>query len=126
MNLDTVLWRQVHPTWALRPIPTSQTFRPTKKDKGKISTDNADIIDAEESYQNYTNKGHKSVGVLAVTVGECKEINLFVEDDSVNNPPAHAFIVFSGLSKKKQKDTAKILRDIAMDRGWQYKPNSAH
>lgn len=124
MNQDTRLWRQVHPSFIEQEFPTSQTFRPTKKDEEKLSVDNGDIINAEESYLGHTEKGYLSVGVLAVTVGEYQEIDLEVEKDSDENLPAHAFIVFSGISKKEQKDKAKLLRDKAVNRGWQHKPTS--
>ncbi len=75
MTPNTLLWRQVHPNFIQQEIPTSQAFRPSTKDKEKPSVDNGDIISAEQSYLNYTKKGYESGGVLAVTVGECKEIN---------------------------------------------------
>jgi len=84
--------------------------------------DNGDIVSAEQSYQNYTSEGRSSVGVLAVTVGECQQMNLDVEDDCIQKPPAHALIVFCGLSRKKREDYAKILRDKARKRGWKFGP----
>jgi len=95
----TSLWRQVHPSFVDQGIPTTQAFRPTKKDDGKLSVDNGDMINAEQSDRDFTGKGYASTGVLAVTVGECREMDLEVEDNRIDSPPAHALIVLSGLPK---------------------------
>ena len=37
MTPETLLHRMVHPTWLQNGLPTSQTFRPTPKDAGRLS-----------------------------------------------------------------------------------------
>ena len=36
--------------------------------------------------------------------------------------PEHVLIDFNELSRKGRKDAAKILRNLAENRGWQYQP----
>ena len=65
-----------------------------------------------------------SAGVMAVSVGECESQGTFAIPDP-ESFPEHVLIDFSELSRSRRKDAAKILRNLAEERGWQYKPSVA-
>ena len=65
-----------------------------------------------------------SSGVMAVSVGECESQGTFAIPDP-DSFPEHVLIDFSELSRSRRKDAAKILRNLAEERGWQYKPSVA-
>ncbi len=127
MKPETLLYRQVHETWLQLGVPSSQTFRPTQKDEGKPSVYDGDVIGtAEASYLHWTvDLKLTSVGVLAVTEGECSNLNLQAVTDG--NPfPAHATIDFAGCKSKNEiKRLAGELTKLAFTRGWQYRPGEA-
>ena len=80
-----------------------------------------DRITAENSWRHYVLElGYRSVGVLAVTVGECGERGLVVEADP--GPfPEHVVIRFDGCSRSQSVKIAKHLTRAATERGWQYR-----
>jgi len=112
MDEDTLLHRQVHPGWIIGNTISiqafsSQTFKPTPKDKGLLSV------------YNGNNQGLKSVGVVAVTPAECKTVPVPVVED--NEPfDGHCSIDYRGLSGNRVKKAASILKSFAQERGWQY------
>ena len=65
-----------------------------------------------------------SSGVMAVSVSECESQGTFAIPDP-DSFPEHVLIDFSELSRSRRKDAAKILRNLAEERGWQYKPSVA-
>lgn len=82
MTPGTLLFRQVNPAWTKLGRVSSQAFKPTPKDRGRLSAYDGDRITAENSWRHYALElGHRSVGVLAVTVGECGSRGLAVEAD---------------------------------------------
>ena len=121
MNSDTLLHRQVHPSWVQQGRVTSQVFRPTPKDEKRLSVYDGDQITAEAAWNHYTNHlGHASAGVVAVTVAECGAQQLPVLPDP--EPfPEHVLIDFTGFPENKIKQKAKHLRAAAESRGWQYR-----
>jgi len=124
---ETLLYRQVHESWLQLGIPSSQTFRPTPKDNGKSSVYDGDIIgSAEASYRHWTEELMlTSVGVLAVTEGECTELKLPAITDGIPFP-AHATIDFTGCkSSSEAKRQAGALTKSAYTRGWQHQPGEA-
>ena len=122
MNANTLLYRQVHPSWIQNDRITSQAFRPTPKDKKRLSAYDGDQITAEAAWQHYTNDlGHTSAGVLAVTVGECDNLELPVVPDP-STFQEHTLIDFSAFSRRQIETKAKTLRANANLRGWQYRP----
>ncbi len=128
MNSDTLLYRMVSPSWMRRGRPTSQTFNPTQKDNGRLSVYDGGQISPQDAYKHYTNPplgvGYKAEGVLAVTVEECKLLNLKVKLDG-DPIPAHAVIDFSAISSGNGiRRTARQLSKIANARGWQYRPSA--
>ena len=94
MTESTELLRQVNPKFLHQGRPSSQVFKPTAKDDKKLSVYDGDLIAAEAAWQHFTNElGHSSVGVLAVTVGECHSQELDVRPDPTPFPE-HAIISF--------------------------------
>lgn len=120
MKDETLLLRQIHPSFVQDGRVTSQAFRPTPKDQNRLSVYDGDQIDAPGAWHHYTESlGHRSVGVMAVTVSECTAEALKVEPDP--EPfPEHAVIDFSGFEKKAVEKKAKKLRIKAAERDWLY------
>lgn len=120
MNDNTFLHRQISPTFIKDGQVTSQAYTPSKKDNKKLSVYDGDQLSAYESWKHFTTKTNcKSVGVLAVTVSECLSLCLNVkpDDDAFRG---HVLIDFSKHSNHQIKKKARILVEIAVDKGWQY------
>lgn len=120
MTDETLLYRQVHPAWIQDGRVTSQVFRPTPKDDKRLSVYDSDMITAESAWWHFTKElGHRSVGVLAVTVRECQAQELLVSPDA--KPfPEHAVIDFSMFGDSEVRKKSKYLKAAAEKRGWQY------
>lgn len=122
MNPETLLYRQIHPSFVEDGKVSSQAFRPTKKDNERLSVYDGEQITAQDSWGHYTTVLKKeSVGVLAVTLQECTVQELVVTPD----PDAfleHVLVDFSGKSRKQQKAISRNLRDAAVTRDWVYLP----
>lgn len=124
MKSGTLLFRQVNPSWMKLGRVTSQAFKPTPKDRGRLSTYDGDRMTAENAWRHYTMElGCCSVGVLSVTVGECKARSLPVESDPLPFPE-HVVIRFDGCSRAQVEKNAKHMKTIAVRRGWQYQVQS--
>ena len=125
MNDDTLLHRQINPAWVQDGQVTSQAFRPTPKDERKLSVYDGDQIGPDAAFAHFTGVlGLKSVGVLSVSVAECRAVEL----DAVADPapfPKHAVIDFGELPEKKVKTKGKLLKARAVDRSWQHGPVTA-
>ncbi len=121
MNDATLLHRQIHPDFVQAGTITSQVFRLTPKDKGRLSVYDGDQITADEAWRHYTSElGYPSCGVMAVSVGECKALGLSVESDPARYPE-HAVIIFEGLRGSALKRKSDALTVAADNRGWQYR-----
>jgi hypothetical protein len=120
MNSDTLLLRQVHPSWIQQGRITSQVFQPTPKDKKRLSVYDGDKISPEQSWIHFAEcLGYSSIGVMAVTVGECKEEGLSTQSDP--DPfPEHIIIDFIDFSENQIKQKAKRLKAAAEKRSWLY------
>ena len=119
-------------TWLLRQIPrswikgghvTSQAFRPTHKDKGCISVYDGDRITPRDAWSHYTTiLGFQSVGVVAVTVAECRERSLTVCGDPLPHFQEHILIDFRMKTTTMSVERiAKDLRASANLRGWLFR-----
>lgn len=124
MNADTVLLRQVNPAWIQSGRVTSQVFKPTPKDQKQLSVYDGDQITAFDSWRHYTEAlGFASVGVLGVSVAECRSLHLDARPDP--EPfPEHAVIGFGELTNTQIEKKAKQLRALAEARGWQYQADA--
>ena len=120
MTPESLLLRQVNPHWIREGRITSQVFRPTPKDEKRLSAYDGAKITLEDSYLHYTGTlGLTSVGVVAVSVTECRNESLPVVPDP--KPfPEHVVIDFGSCSNAEIKSKAKRLTEAARFRGWQY------
>jgi len=114
----TMLFRQVHPSFVQAGKVSSQVFRPTPKDKSKLSMYNGDKIDPVKAFEHYTAVlKFSSVGVFGLEKQETDAQNIPVIDDSA---PffEHCSLDFSAFSKSQIERMAKILKVISERRGW--------
>ncbi len=120
MTDNTLLLRQVHPTFVQQGAVTSQAFRPTIEHDWKLSVYDGDQIEAKPSWEHYTTVQQKeSAGVLGVAVIECVALDLPVAA-SPEVFREHCDIDFAGLPAKLVDRKGKLLRDRATARGWLY------
>ncbi len=125
MTPQTILLRQIHPTFIQAERVTSQAFRPTPKDENRLSVDDGGRISAEAAWQRFTRQPNcQSLGVLGVTVEECSQRNLPVIPDG-EPYPEHVSIDFQGLANKQIEKIAKLLANDARTRGWLYTADHA-
>lgn len=122
MNDQTLLMRQVHPSFFPNGEVSSQAFFPFPKDDGKLSVYDGDQISAEASHQHYTvDLGLESVGVWVVSASEVVSVGLVHQSDPVDGNPAHAVIDFGELAEKECRKLAKRLKKFAVDHGSLYR-----
>lgn len=119
MTEETLLLRQINPQFVQEGRVTSQAFRPTPKDKQKLSAYNGDLISPEDSWRHFNSGGYPSVGVQAVTVAECGREGLPARPDPTPFPE-HAEIDFTGYTNNQCDKKSKRLRSLAETRGWLY------
>jgi hypothetical protein len=127
MNQQTLLHRQVNPTFirhdkaSLQVFrPTSQVFCPTPKDKQMLSVSDGDKISAERAYQRFISIPlGKSIGVLSVSAEECFSLGVPPVPDPKDEEgqPDHCFLDFRGKSSNQSEKIATKLRNYAMSRG---------
>jgi hypothetical protein len=121
MNDETLLLRQVHPSFVQGDRITSQVFTPRTQGGNRLSVYDGDQIEPETSWRHYTARlRHASTGVMAVSVLECTRQGLQAYPDPTDFPE-HAVIDFGQMQGGKVKATAKRLRTAAADRGWLYR-----
>lgn len=121
MDVEEVLRRQVHPSFFDRGEPSSQAFRPTKKDAGCLST-RREAMPPKDAFEAHIDAGFASAGTWGISVGEVLAVELRVVDDSElpSVPPCHAYIDFRGKSDKQTERAAKALKRKAITRGCLY------
>lgn len=122
MDAGTLLHRQVNPSWVQEGRPSSQTFKPTPKDEGKVSVYDGSMLNAEAAHTHFTTVLKlSSVGCVSVTIEECQEHSL----SAVSDPepyPAHCVIDMTELSDGERRKKATRLTELARARGWTYQP----
>lgn len=127
-DADELLWRNVHPNWLeVDGKISSQAFRPTSKDKGRLSTARSRKVTAAAHFGEHTgSRGLASAGIWAVSVGEATAQGLpciYDEHSSEIPQPApkgHTSIDFTGLSGGAVRKAGGALRDHAESRGQQH------
>lgn len=124
---EELLLRQVHPTWLVDGRPSSQAFRPTRKDEGMVSVNRVTHVTVEEAHAAHTGRGFASVGVLAITVGDCapdiKAIEApMTEADDGFDDSSHVILDFRGMSNGTVEKQARRLVRLAVERGFLYGP----
>lgn len=124
MQQDTQLLRQIHPSFVQEGRATSQAFRPTAKDKDKLSVYNGSLIHPRASWLHYTEQLHfASAGVMAITYAECIDAQLPVIENGVPFPE-HCSIDFTGLGSSEVAKKSKKLAALARNRGWLFTPGT--
>ncbi|MDH5508915.1 MAG: hypothetical protein OEZ32_01020 [Nitrospinota bacterium] len=121
MTNDTLLLRQVNPTWVQEGRVTSQVFRPTPKDEKLLSVYDGDKISAEDAWKHHV-ENYPSVGVMGVTVGECKTNRVTAKSDPAPFPE-HAVIDYTGHAENQIRRISKELKATAEQRNWLYQAN---
>src|SRR5262245_6653640 len=103
MTPETLLLRQIHPTFVQHGRVTSQAFRPTPKDESLLSVENGDKISSENAWRRFTCTPHcSSTGVMAVTYSECEKQELKIIEDGVPHEE-HCSISFQNLNENSIK-----------------------
>jgi hypothetical protein len=121
---DEFLYRQIHPQWIIDGEPSSQAFKPTKKDEGILSIALGSKTTASGAFLHHT-KVLKlaSAGTWAVTVGEVEAVDLSSFEQPLEDSPAHGFIDFGDLGRGAIESKAKRLLANARERGCVYHPS---
>lgn len=124
MNDQTLLLRQIHPSWIQNGQPSSLAFKPSKKDNNLLSVYNGDCIAAENAYLHYTETLKlSSECVFGVSRDECLVQGLSARKDPQPDSAYHAVINFSSCASESIKDRAsKALKSKAIARGCLYQP----
>jgi len=132
MKEETLLHRQIHPSWIQNDTVSSQaflaensiaslSFTPSEKDNNKLSVYNGEKFNPEDSFIHFT-KNFKSAGVLSISIDEVNTVGeLTVQED--NDPfSGHSVINFSNVTSSTQvKKKSKKLKNMAVKRGWTHK-----
>ena len=121
MKDDTLLYRQVHPNCIQNGEITRLAFIPSRNHDKQLSVYNGELITAKDAWEHHTTEyGYESVGVVAVSCGECGEQNLPVTPDP-DTFPSHAIISFQHHTTTQiKRRIASELAAYARERGWQY------
>lgn len=132
MEGETLLHRQIHPSWVQNDSISSQafltenniaslSFAPSEKDENKLSVYNGEKLTPEQSFIHYTSK-FTSIGVLSISINEINTVGdlLVIED---NNPfDGHSVVDYTNVVSATQvKKKAKKIKNIAVARGWTHK-----
>jgi hypothetical protein len=124
---EELLLRQVHPSWMRDGRPSSQAWRPTKKDEGLLSVARGSLTSPQAAFEHHTQqKKLASIGTWAATVGECQTAGLTTYPDpeeakpTVAADPAHAVVDFRGCSNSQVEARAVRLSRCAAERGCLY------
>lgn len=126
MQLNTLLHRQIHPSFIQKSEvsfqafeATSAAFNPTPKDKDQLSVYNGDKFSPKQAFDHFV-ENLPSVGVLAVSILEVQTAGLTATEDNIPFD-GHAYIDFSMLTSNGQrKSKAKLLKKDAVARDWLY------
>lgn len=120
-DAEELLYRQVHPSWVQNGVPSSQAFKPTKKDAGMVSVTLGSKTSAEGAFNHHVQVLElKSAGTWAVTVGEVAEAGLESYPQPLDDSPDHGFIDFRERGRGEVERSAKILLARSRDRGCLY------
>ena len=120
MTAETLLLRQIHPSFVQNGRVTSQAFRPTPKDELELSVDNGDLITPDAAWKRFISQSAcSSSGVMAISNGECSACQLQVVQDGTPYPE-HCYLDFSLFERKESEKIGKRLSALAQARGWLY------
>ena len=114
MTDETLLLRQIHPSFVQNGRVTSQAFRPTPKDQLQLSVDNGDRIAPEAAWKRFIgNPACSSAGVMAMSYAECSTCRLpVVQDERLVGIVADAdFLEIASKLLEHQLATEEVLAD---------------
>ena len=121
MGPETLLLRQVHPTFHSNGRVSSQAFRLKRDDKGLLSVYNGDLATGEETWHHYTEAlGLASARACAVSVAECVGLTLPPHSDPGPHP-AHAVLDCTAHGSSAMQKKAQALASFANGRPWAFK-----
>jgi hypothetical protein len=122
-----VLFRNIHPSWIQDGKPTSQAFRPTLKDEGRLSLDRGSMTTAQDSFRLHTcAKGLQAEAVYGVSVDEFLNENIECFDDPIEGGAytvenlCHCIADFRPHGGSKPETISKKLKKKAIARGSLY------
>jgi len=127
-----LLLRQVNPSFVRAGRPSSKVFEPKPRDAGLLSIVRERTRAAAEAYEFFVKIPKcRSVGILAVTVGDCvseelpaHDAPLVAADDGIDDD-AHGIIDFRAVTSADDvEEKAVALHRAAMSRGYVYQPSS--
>jgi hypothetical protein len=128
-DLSEVLYRQIHPNYFDKNVPSSDRFRPSKMDQNMLSVDRSSVHNAQASHELYTSDGKKSAAVFGVSVGEFDGEGISCIEDPTPYVPAtadkseraenkaHSLADYSSFDDSKQKLIGRRLQSRAIARG---------
>jgi hypothetical protein len=132
MTIEKLLHRQVNPNFvtnkiislqAFKPIGeiSSQVFKLKKADNGFLSVYNNTNFSPEAAYNHFKTSGFETIGTVSVSDLECGNMSLDVIED---NTPflGHASIDMNKESTSSAEKKAKLLKRVALNRGWTHGP----
>ena len=120
-----LLMRNVNPSWVDLGKPTSQAFKTTQKDSGRLSVARDSQVTPEDHYEEFTcGLGLNSVGVWAVSVAEVHAASSQAVDDQEAAsrpspcPRGHSYVDYRDLDTSGAvKSRARFLLSAALARG---------
>ncbi len=117
MTDETILLRQVNPSFVENEGTSSQAFFPFPKDKNKLSVDDGDRTSAQAAFEFYTQvRKLESAGTWGVTGAEVTSTGLTYVPDPLDDNAAHALIEFGERSVKECRKLARKLKAFANTR----------
>lgn len=132
MTENTLLHRQIHPSWVQNEAVSTQAFLleqsisslsfiPSQKDNNLLSVYNGEKFTAEEAFKHFS-KSLSSIGVLSVSKKEVDSIeSLSTHEDNLPFN-GHTVIDFTEVKNSTQvRKKARKLKNFAVDRGWMHK-----
>ena len=122
-DLDELLHRNAHPTFIDNGRISSQAFRLTSRDEGRLSIQQNSRAAAAIAYERYTARGLQSGGVWSITVAECGQFTLSVYDDPLEDDDSHAITDLIAYSVSQARKLTNKLASKARERGCQYRPH---
>lgn len=127
-NGAELLWRQVNPQFVHHGQLTSQAFRPSSRDAGRLSVSRATRQTAEGAHHFYVTILHRlSCGTWAVSVDDVHDVgSRSIHDEHAATappppcPPGHTSIDLRPFGQSRVKKMASKLSLAANRRGRQY------
>lgn len=126
VETSELLWRNAHPDFVDGDRLSSQAFRLSTDDEGKLSVARETLVTAEDHYKEYVGDfGLLSAGVWAVSTDEVW--TEFVEvvddgdvDDGHDRPLGHAYLDLRNHTTRQARSLGGRLRTFAQERGRQH------